>query len=83
MKRFMAIIFVTAAFAARLSAGAPSAPSLIANLHARSTISLNGVWRVIIDPYETGLGGRYYENRKPKDKQDLVEYDRSYQMGPS
>ncbi len=75
MKRFMVIIFVTAAVAARLSAAAPSTPNLIANLHARNTISLNGVWRVIIDPYETGLGARYYENRKPKDKQDLVEYD--------
>ena len=75
MKRFMVIILVAAAVAARLSAAAPSAPNLIANLHARNTISLNGVWRVIVDPYETGLGGRYYENRKPKDKQDLVEYD--------
>ena len=75
MKRFIAFIFVTASAAANLLAAAPSAPHLIANLHARTTISLNGVWRVIVDPYETGLGGRYYENRKAKDKQDLVEYD--------
>jgi beta-glucuronidase len=71
MKRFLVLLF----FATGLASAAPSPPSLIANLHARTVISLNGVWRVIVDPYETGLGSRYYENRKPKDKQDLVEYD--------
>jgi beta-glucuronidase len=71
MQRFLVLLFV----ATGLASAAPSPPSLIANLGARTTIHLNGVWRVIIDPYETGLGARYYENRKPKDKQDLVEYD--------
>jgi beta-glucuronidase len=75
MKRLTALIFVTAAVAAHLSAPAPSPPHVINNVYARTTVSLDGVWRVIVDPYETGLGGRYYENRKPKDKQDLVEYD--------
>jgi len=71
MKRLILLIFV----AARLTGAAPAPSSLIANLHGRTTISLNGIWHVIVDPYETGLGARYYENRKPKDKQDLVEYD--------
>jgi beta-glucuronidase len=71
MKRLIVLIFV----AASLACAAPAPPALIANLHARTTISLNGAWRAIIDPYETGIGARYYENRKPKDKQDLVEYD--------
>jgi beta-glucuronidase len=47
----------------------------IALLAGRSTISLNGTWHIIVDPQEKGLGGRYYENRKPKDKSDFVEYD--------
>ncbi len=71
MKRFLGLLFVAASFAS----AAPLPSNLIANLHARTTISLNGEWRVIIDPYENGLGSRFYENRKPKDKQDLVEYD--------
>jgi beta-glucuronidase len=75
MKRLMALVFVAVNLATSLSAAAPAPSNVIANLHARTTISLNGVWRVIIDPYETGLGARYYENRKPKDKQDLVEYN--------
>jgi beta-glucuronidase len=71
MKRLLVLFFV----AGSLASAAPAPSGLIANVHARTTITLNGVWRVIIDPYETGLGGRYYENRKPKDNQDLVEYD--------
>src|SRR5579863_6695106 len=54
---------------------APAPANLIANVPARTTISLSGVWHAIVDPYETGLSDRFYENRKPKDKQDLVEYD--------
>ena len=52
-----------------------SPANLIANVPARTTISLSGVWRVIVDPYETGLSDRFYENRQPKDKHDLVEYN--------
>jgi beta-glucuronidase len=48
---------------------------LVANIQARTTISLNGVWQVIVDPYETGLSERYYQDRKPADKGDRVEYD--------
>ncbi len=50
-------------------------PVVIANASSRTTISLDGAWNTIVDPYETGLGGRYYENAKPKAKSDLVEYD--------
>jgi beta-glucuronidase len=55
--------------------GAPAPSNLIANIPGRTTISLDGAWRVIVDPYETGVGGRFYENAKPKDKHALVEYD--------
>jgi beta-glucuronidase len=71
MKRFLALLFLSAA----LASAEPSPPSLVANICARTTISLNGIWRVILDPYEIGLSSRFYENRKPKDRQDLVEYD--------
>ena len=48
---------------------------LIANVSARTTISLDGVWNTIVDPYETGLSSHFYENAKPKSKSDLIEYD--------
>lgn len=59
-----------------IAAGASPAPSnLITNIPGRTTISLNGDWHIIVDPYENGLGERYYENAKPKDKRDRIEYD--------
>ncbi len=53
----------------------PTPSNLIANIPGRTTISLDGEWRVIVDPYEIGTSGHFYENAKPKDKRDLVEYD--------
>jgi beta-glucuronidase len=55
--------------------GATPPSNLIANVPGRTTINLDGAWRVIVDPYDTGITGRFYENAKPKDKHDLVEYD--------
>lgn len=71
MKRILILLLLLSAPAsARPGSGDP-----IANVGGRTTISLDGTWRAIIDPYETGLGYRFYEDRKPKNKQELVEYD--------
>jgi beta-glucuronidase len=56
---------------------------LIANTEGRKTISLDGEWRTIIDPYETGYydyryqpsANGYFKDAKPKTKSDLIEYD--------
>ena len=56
---------------------------LIANTGARQTISLNGQWKTIIDPYESGYydyryqpsANGYFKDDKPKTKSDLLEYD--------
>jgi beta-glucuronidase len=55
----------------------------IQNVQGRKTISLNGDWRIIIDPYETGYfdyrldedQNGFFKNAKPKSKTDRVEYD--------
>ena len=57
--------------------------NLLTNSENRQKQSLNGQWKIIIDPYETGYydyryqprKDGYFENRKPKDKSELVEYD--------
>jgi beta-glucuronidase len=69
MRSLLLIIFL----AALSQAQAPA--ELIHNSSGRTTISLNGKWHTIIDPLESGLDARFYQNRKPKDKSDLVEYD--------
>ena len=56
---------------------------LIANPDGRKTVSLDGQWQAIIDPYESGYydyryqpsANGYFKNAKPKDKSDLIEYD--------
>jgi len=56
---------------------------LLTNVEHRKTISLDGAWKIIIDPYETGYynyryqprGDGYFENKKQQNKSDLVEYD--------
>jgi len=59
------------------------------NIYGRHPLSLNGRWSYVIDPYETGYydyrhvpfdasssgKGGFYDDRKPKDKSDWVEYD--------
>jgi len=58
-------------------------PGLIANTDGRKTISLDGQWQTIIDPYESGYydyryqpsANGYFKDAKPKSKSDLIEYD--------
>lgn len=51
------------------------APVLIADPPSRTTISLDGTWNTIVDPYESGIPSRYYQPPKPKNKSELVEFD--------
>jgi len=74
MKRsllLLPVLFAGWAFAAPASAPAPS--TLIANVANRATVSLDGAWRVIVDPFDNGKD-RFFHDAKPKDKSDLVEY---------
>ena len=56
---------------------------LITNTEGRKTVSLNGQWQTIVDPYESGYynyryqpsDNGYFKNAKPKSKTDLIEYD--------
>ncbi len=64
--------------------------SLIQNVSKRASLSLNGKWNYIIDPYEMGYydyrtrpydenpkpqDRAFYTNTKPKDKTERIEYD--------
>ncbi|MFA7229005.1 MAG: sugar-binding domain-containing protein, partial [Melioribacteraceae bacterium] len=56
---------------------------LITNSDGRNTISLNGPWKMIIDPYETGYysyrrtpdPNGYFRNARPQSKSERIEYD--------
>jgi len=53
--------------------------NLIENIPGRTTVSLDGAWHVIVDPFENGKE-RFFRDAKPKDKSDLVEY--SFDLSP-
>ena len=79
MKIFITII----TFIITLTTAYPQQTNIITNIFNRNKISLDGKWRIIIDPYEVGYydyrymprSDGYFEDRHPKDKSDLVEYD--------
>jgi beta-glucuronidase len=63
---------------------------LIVNVYNRSTTSLNGCWKYIVDPYENGYynyrleafdqqeipqKAGYFTNTKPENPSELIEYD--------
>jgi beta-glucuronidase len=79
MRPFFVCFILLAVFA-----GTPAQqPGLIANTDGRKTISLDGQWQTIIDPYEAGYydyryqpsANGYFKDAKPKTKSDLIEYD--------
>ena len=52
----------------------PGPSTLIANIPGRTTVSLNGAWHAVVDPFENGKSRGFFRNEKPRDKSDLVEY---------
>lgn len=77
MKLFILLIFLLVPSVQAQQIG------LIANTDGRKTVSLNGQWQTIVDPYESGYynyryqpsDNGYFKNAKPKSKTDLIEYD--------
>jgi beta-glucuronidase len=65
--------------------GAAQVAPLIANIDARQTISIDGSWHVIVDPYDVGKldyrarplenNNAFFKDYKPQSKSELVEYD--------
>ena len=70
MIRILTVLFLLA-----VSSFAQAPTPLIADPGSRTTISLDGAWNSIVDPYESGISSRYFENEKPKSKSDLIEFD--------
>jgi beta-glucuronidase len=77
MKRCL-LVLLLAGCAYASPATAPS--TLIANVPGRTTISLNGAWRAIVDPFENGKPSGFFRDAKPHSKSDRVEY--SFEASP-
>ncbi|MBB4638505.1 glycoside hydrolase family 2 protein [Longimicrobium terrae] len=65
------------------AAAVPGVAPQMVNVAGRSATTLNGRWRSIIDPYETGYynyrrrpdANGWFRDRKPANAQELIEYD--------
>jgi beta-glucuronidase len=53
---------------------APTRSTLITNIPGRTTVSLNGAWRAIVDPFDNGTSAGFYRNQIAKDKRERFEY---------
>jgi beta-glucuronidase len=79
----MKIIFASVLLFATVMCVKAQHTDLIANSEGRKTVSLDGQWQTIVDPYETGYydyryqpsANGYFKDTKPKSKSDLIEYD--------
>lgn len=82
MRRVTIVVWCLAA-ALEVTAAAAAAPPLIANVDGRQTVSLDGAWRSIVDPYGAGylsyhaqpLARGYFADVRPEGPADRVEYD--------
>jgi len=73
MKRYVIVLlFLAECFGSCFAAVPPS--TLITNIPGRTTISLNGAWHVIVDPFGNGERSKFFLNQKAVNKSDLVEY---------
>src|SRR5436309_13390655 len=72
MSRLVMAVFLL--LSARLNSQEHLSP-LIADPPSRTTVSVDGNWSTIVDPYESGIPSRYYAPPKPKNKSELIEYD--------
>src|SRR6476620_6934483 len=48
---------------------------LLMNVPGRTTISLNGKWQYIVDPYETGFYNYRYQERDENDREEYWNSD--------
>ena len=49
--------------------------SIIQNIKGRKITNLDGRWHYIVDPFNTGEGGRFYFNKMQENPDELLEYD--------
>lgn len=84
MKQHITLLFcILFAISSPMAADESELP-LLANIYNRNTISLNGKWNYIVDPFENGYynyryepmtKGGFFENKKQTDPQELLEYN--------
>src|SRR5215471_12882942 len=51
-----------------------ASPTIMANIPGRKLVSLNGKWKILIDPNDAGVRVGVPKDTRPKGKTDFLEY---------
>jgi len=70
----LSAVFLLAFVPAVLAQSDRAASPLITNIPSRTTVSLDGAWHAIVDPFENGKSSGFFRDQKPQSKSDRVEY---------
>lgn len=83
MKEIQVILLILFSAFNSLFQNNTAAQTAMINVYGRNSVNLGGHWKVVIDPFDIGLGdwAAIYKDRKPLGKTDFVEY--SFDLGPS
>ena len=73
MKPCLVVLLLAGSAFAHPAPSSLPASNLIANVPGRTTVSLNGEWHAIVDPFDNGKSG-FFRDEKPHSKSDRVEY---------
>ncbi|HEX8895647.1 MAG TPA: beta-glucuronidase, partial [Terriglobales bacterium] len=76
-------LLLAVALCAEVLRAADQKPTLLVDADRRTSISLDGDWHVIVDPYDNGYydfrmqprADGYFRNQKPDGSDRLIEYD--------
>ena len=85
MNNWLRCLVIASSAVILTSPGAAQVAPLISNVSGRQTVSLDGSWQAIVDPYDVGAldyraqplknNHAFYKDYKPQSQSELVEYD--------
>ena len=85
MNNWLRCLVIASSAVLLTSPGAAQVAPLISNVSGRQTVSLDGSWQAIVDPYDVGAldyraqplknNHAFYKDYKPQSQSELVEYD--------
>jgi beta-glucuronidase len=79
----LTLFFLTVLYSGQVLYGQAKEIQLLQNIEAREKLTLDGTWKIIVDPLENGYYNHrylpheegYFKNKKMESPSDLIEYD--------
>ena len=79
----LTLFFLTVLYSGNIVLAQTKQIQLLQNIEAREKLTLDGTWKIIVDPLENGYYNHrylpheegYFKNKKMESPSDLIEYD--------